>query len=390
MDNITTTESYRVDTGKGTSDGRLSSQWYNRPDDERFLSLEDLYAATYARADNSSAYVVQSKEIKVQANTNSPTDLHLELPDGRGIVEPTNWSFQQACSLVGAPAKYLQRLPATLAAINLQHGLMTHRAELVKAYSTTDGRSELRALTGPDYGRIYDWEIVQAMQSLVERSGGYWKVPGVLDWMNGKHNPHVDVTKQTTTLYASDRDVFVFLCDDTRPIEIGKLPNGDPDLVFKGVMAWNSEVGKTVAGLAMFLLRGVCANRILWGVEESREIRIRHSKYAPDRFAAEVAPALAHYATAGTEGVLTGINNAREAIVARQDEDRETFLRRRGFTQNQAKEVIDTVLREEGHMPSSVWDFVQGITAVARTKGHQDARVQLERTAGNLMAKAAA
>jgi hypothetical protein len=38
------------------------------------------------------------------------------------------------------------------------------------------------------------------------------------------HNPLVDVTKDTTTLYASDRDVFLFLVDDTHPIEAGRLP----------------------------------------------------------------------------------------------------------------------------------------------------------------------
>jgi hypothetical protein len=39
-------------------------------------------------------------------------------------------------------------------------------------------------------------------------------VPGVLDWSTGVYNPLVDVTKNTTTLYASDRDVFVFLVDE--------------------------------------------------------------------------------------------------------------------------------------------------------------------------------
>ncbi len=42
------------------------------------------------------------------------------------------------------------------------------------------------------------------------------------------HNPFVEVTKDTTTLYASDRDVFLFLVDDANPIEAGRLPNGDP------------------------------------------------------------------------------------------------------------------------------------------------------------------
>ena len=37
-----------------------------------------------------------------------------------------------------------------------------------------------------------------------------WKVPGVLDWSTGIYNPRVDISKDTTTLYASDRDVFLF------------------------------------------------------------------------------------------------------------------------------------------------------------------------------------
>ena len=37
-----------------------------------------------------------------------------------------------------------------------------------------------------------------------------WKVPGVLDWSTMTHNPFVDVSKDSTTLYASDRDVFLF------------------------------------------------------------------------------------------------------------------------------------------------------------------------------------
>ena len=59
-----------------------------------------------------------------------------------------------------------------------------------------------------------------------------WKVPGVLDWSTGVYNPRVDVTADTTTLYASDRDVFLFLVDDLNPIEAGRLSDGSPDLYF--------------------------------------------------------------------------------------------------------------------------------------------------------------
>jgi hypothetical protein len=75
-----------------------------------------------------------------------------------------------------------------------------------------------------------------------------WKVPGVLDWSTGIYNPRVDVTRDTTTLYASDRDVFLFLVDDLNPIEAGRLPDGSPDLYFRGFYCWNSEVGAKTLG----------------------------------------------------------------------------------------------------------------------------------------------
>src|SRR3546814_19057071 len=93
------------------------------------------------------------------------------------------------------------------------------------------------------------------------------------------HNPFVDVTKDTTTLYASDRDVFLFLVDDAHPIEAACLPNGDLDIYFRGFYAWNSEVGSKTLGIASFYLRAVCLNRNIWGAEGFAEISIMHSKF---------------------------------------------------------------------------------------------------------------
>src|SRR3546814_6721775 len=117
----------------------------------------------------------------------------------------------------------------------MQHGLLAHRGELVRTLETGDGRTERRAVTGPDYGRIWDHELVSAVMKIAGNGTGdtRWKVPGMLDWSTMRHNPLVEVTKDTTTLYASDRDVFLFLVDDTNPIEAGRLPNGNPDLFFR-------------------------------------------------------------------------------------------------------------------------------------------------------------
>ena len=382
---------YKVDVGRGERVGRVSSEWFSRPDDERFLSLGELARAARDRAACSRTRVVETTLIRVEADRASPERLSLILPGADTPVAPTHWSFGQLASQIGAPAAYLRQLPAVLAGINLQYGLTSHRAEQIKTLETHDSRIELRAVTGPDYGRIYDHELVEAVQRIAGNGTGdtRWKVPGVLDWSTGIYNPRVDVTKDTTTLYASDRDVFLFLVDDLNPIEAGRLPDGSPDLYFRGFYCWNSEVGAKTLGIASFYLRAVCQNRNLWGVEDFAEIAIRHSKYAATRFAHEAAPALTRFANSSPTPFINGVKAAREKIVASSDDGRSEFLRKRGFSKSETAKIIETVLAEEGHPPASIFDFVQGITAVARDKTHQDARLDMEAKAKKLFDRAA-
>ncbi|AUN32755.1 DUF932 domain-containing protein [Niveispirillum cyanobacteriorum] len=382
---------YRVDANRGQRNSRVSSEWFSRPDDERFLSLSGLYTSVKTRTDRSRTRTLTSADIRVEAHRDEPERLSLMLPGGERPVAPTHWSFGQLAGLVGAPAAYLRQLPAALAGINLQYGLTSHRAEQVKTLEIEDGRVELRAVTGPDYGRIFDHELVEAVQRIAGNGTGdtRWKVPGVLDWSTGIYHPRVDITRDTTTLYASDRDVFLFLVDDLNPIEAGRLPDGSPDLYFRGFYCWNSEVGAKTLGMASFYLRAVCQNRNLWGVEDFQEITIRHSKYAASRFAHEAAPALTRFANSSPMPFINGIKASREQIVARSDDDREEFLRKRGFPKAETGKIIETVMAEEGRKPESIFDFVQGITAVARDKPHQDARLDMEARAKKLLDRVA-
>lgn len=248
---------YKVDVSRGENVDRVSSEWFSRPDDERYLSLDDLFASVKTRAARSRTRTVESAAIRVEAHRDDPEKLALIIPGADEPITPTHWSFGQLSSIVGAPAAYLRQLPAPLAGINLQYGLTSHRAEQIKTMEVADGRTELRAVTGPYYGRIYDHELVSAVQRIAGNGTGdtRWKVPGVLDWSTGIYNPRVDVTKETITLYASDRDVFLFLVDDLNPIEAGILPDGSPDLYFRGFYCWNSEVGAKTLGIASFYLR---------------------------------------------------------------------------------------------------------------------------------------
>lgn len=381
---------YRVDPSRGQRIGRVFSEWFSRPADERYLSLDALYDDVRRRADHSRTRTIESRAVRVEARREDAERLAIIVPDAEAPLAPTHWSFGQLCSLVGAPPSYLRELPAPLAGINLQYGLTNHRPEQVKFLEIANGRTELRAATGPDYGRIYDHELVEAVRRIAGNGTGdtRWKVPGTLDWSSMRYNPHVEITTETTTLYASDRDVFLFLVDDTHPIEAGRLPDGSPDLYFRGFYCWNSEVGSKTLGIASFYLRAVCQNRNLWGVEGFEEITIRHSKYAADRFAHQAAPALEKFADSSPMPFIKGIMSARDHVVARTDEDRSSFLRNKGFSKPETARIIATVIEQEGRPPESVFDFVQGITAVARTRQHQDSRLELEQRAKRLLDRA--
>jgi len=386
----------------GIGNSAVSSQWFSRPDDQKFLTLDDMLATKKTDAHRMTSRTVDTHKIQIigdvdQANP-SRGDLVIEYQDDNyrdHFNTPTNWSFGQLSQLSGAPAGYLRDLPAPLAADCLQWGLRHNRGrELVKVYgSQTDG-GDLRAATGPDYGRIFDWEIIEPVKNLVEQSGGRWKVPGMMTGNRdglAVYDPDVPVSMDTTTLFASDRDVFLFLVDDRHPIEVGKLPNGEPDLMFRGFYAWNSETGSKTAGIAAMYLRGVCMNRNLWGVENFQEIKIRHTKFAPDRFAYEARPALESFAQGKTSTFVEGVQAAKAAKIAHDDDSRLEFLSKRaGLSARMAKAANARHLKEEGRPVETVWDAAQAITAIARDIPHQDNRIEIERKAGALLDKVAA
>jgi hypothetical protein len=66
------------------------------------------------------------------------------------------------------------------------------------------------------------------------------------------------VTARSATRPCSASRVFT---SSARWDEAGRLPNGDPDLYFRGFYCWNSEVGSKTLGIASFYLRAVCMNR---------------------------------------------------------------------------------------------------------------------------------
>jgi hypothetical protein len=352
-----------------------STQWANRPDDQRFLSIADLKASVDQRKSESWTLSTQVKDLRAKV---SEKGLVLDAFDRtrgeRTDLEPSHWAFGQLASYAGAPAPYLRKLPFELAAINLQWGL--EHAPIrddALVLGQSNGHQAVRAMTSTSYGRIWDSEVVEAVERV--NPDGRWQVPAA---SYASSNP-----KRATTLYASDRDVFMFLVDPEHPIAVP----GEKSPLFRGFYVWNSEVGAATFGLTTFLYRYVCDNRIIWGATDVQELRIRHTGGAPQRFAYEGAKYLERYANESTASLVEPIVKAQAFEVPQAEKPGsgwESWLRDRGFSAAESKSAVQSAIAEEGEA-RSLWDIVNGITASARQLTHTDARVELETRAGKLL-----
>ena len=377
---------------------QASRQWASRPADERYASLLDMQSTMTRRRERSRATVESTRALTVLPDESDPQHRGLYLGIERGplagqLLAPTHQAFGQICSLAAtpSPASYFResRVPADIIADALNYNLrFTREVEDIGVLATLGDEdnslgvpagSELRAATGPAYGRIWDADIVDA---LVERFGdgvsGHWRVPG-------EFGNRITVTKENTTLFASDRDMFVFLADEDRRIEVPDRRNGSGGSMARGFFVWNSETGDKTLGLGFFLFDYVCANRIVWGADQYTEVRIRHTKGAPDRWLEEVAPVLKEYDEGSAQPVMQAIEAAREKRV---QDDLDAFLAKR-FGQRMVEPIKAIHLVEEERPIETLWDVTVAATAHARSIPNNDKRLEIERAAGELLKLAA-
>lgn len=353
---------------------QANKQWASRPADERFVSLLDMQSHFDHIKENSRGVVVSSRKIQAEPTVDNK-GLVITGPNGHAYGV-THWAFGQLAQLAEAPAGYLRTLPAPVAADCVNYGLQFKRdiEDVGCLLYKNGGDPLLRAATGPNYGRIWNADVTRG---LVQRFGdglsGDFRVPG-------EFGKSVEITKDNTTLYAGDRDMFVFLADEQHRIDVPNRRNGQSGQMSRGFFVWNSEVGSATFGISTFLFDYVCCNRIVWGAAEVKEITIRHTAGAPDKYIQELAPALERYAAGSSANVVQAITDARAARI----DDVDVFLSKR-FTKRQAVAIKAAHEADEGRPIETIWDATTGVTAYARGIKNQDARVEMEREGGRIL-----
>lgn len=339
-------------------------QWCIRPPDERFHDLDSLQIFTQRLKDASEEKVRGLPEVHLDVTGHSGIALN-------GSEEPailTNWSFNQLCTAVGAPAKYLRTLPPETVIECLRHSLDKRDTQAKLLFRSGTGDRVVSAFTGPKYGRIWDADVVASLKDAVEGTG--WRVPPA------RNNGGSD----NAGLYASDRDMFAFFVNDENPIEVGNAKLG------RGFFCWNSETGSCTFGLTTFLYNYVCGNHIVWGAEQVQELKIVHRSRALDRFRSDALPALNRFVEnrMATEAITRGVDQAARLKVGNDLDKVTEWFNEKPFTGSEIVAGWRTG-RNEGDDVSTLWGMVQGLTAHARQLPHTDVRVNLERRAGALL-----
>jgi Domain of unknown function (DUF932) len=363
---------------------KASNQWASRPDDERFASLYDMRTSMHSLRDRSTGDVISNRKLELFPVADDPTHRGLRIGVNSGSLAglemgPTHHAFGQLCSLASpgnSPAAYFREsgLPAEAIAFDLNYNLrFTRDVESVGVLGVHGEGNEggtLRAATGPNYGRVSNAEVVDALiDNFGDGTSGKFRVPG-------EFGQRVTVDKRNTTLFASDRDMFVFLADEEDRIEHAGRS------LARGVFLWNSsQEGNTSLGLGFFLFDYVCCNRIVWGADKYTEVRVRHTKAAPDRWLEEIQPALLEYASGSSAPVIEAIDHARSVKL---EDDIDAFIANR-FGKRMVAPIMAIHEVEEGRPIETAWDVTVAATAHARSIPNTDKRLEIERAAGQLL-----
>src|SRR4030095_12104206 len=106
--------------------------------------------------------------------------------------------------------------------------------------------------------------VVYQVQQIVERSGGkFYNPKAYVNRPTQDRQGFQSMDSSQTAgagLYASDRDVFMFMIDGGSLLDAGPRAK-----LNRGFIVKNSEVGAGKMDLWTFIFNTVCGNNIIWG-----------------------------------------------------------------------------------------------------------------------------
>jgi hypothetical protein len=350
---------------------QASRQWANRPADERFANLQDMYTACkhYYDIAKTSNFTLQNTQVIAAGE-------EIMLQGQHAQSRLTHHAFGQIATMVGAPANYLRSLPTDLVAQNLNHGFQhsDDKEKALKGLFHKNGSLICRCVTSQQYCRIWNHEIVERLIPLADDG---WNTPPARSSQGSNHSG----------LYASDHDMFVFLVDGDRRID-----DGTEEGLGRGFFCINSEVGQSAFKLITFYYRYVCGNHIVWGAQNVQQVKIIHKGMPAKNWANSLRVELTRYADSSANDDEVKIQQAKRIELGATKEQvldalfsrKSLGISRKDLDSGYALAEVDYELTK-GANPNSVWGMVNGLTRYSQQKEYADERTKLDIAAGKIM-----
>lgn len=377
-----------------------SRQWSSRPADERFWNITELYNAVRHEKQTAEERLSPFHSLKACGENG---EVVIRRATGSRPIQLTNWAFNQLSIKSGAPAGYLQKLPAELAAQNLNHGIHSCDNDTVNLLLHKEDGGFIRSLNTEKYSRIWNVDILQKLQPACDagwmtppaRPAGIdderTKIATASDILPGQENFGLSVRVgdkiAPAGVYCGDRDMFIFMVNPKRLIDDGVKG------LMRGFFLQNSEVGAQAFKIRSFYLQNVCGNHIVWGVSNISELKIVHKGRANARFGSEMQMRLRRYADETTVIEEKMIRLARHHELGKNRGEALGFLYNKkqslGIPSNR---VIDNSFalaekyeHEAKSAPTTVWGFVNGLTRYSQNCPNADERNDLDSAGGKLL-----
>jgi len=314
-------------------------------------------------------------------------------------MEFTNFSFSQLCSNISCPSEFISSLPSMMAADVMNYklqelekmggkdSLLLVQQEDDNTSAGNDERTILRAATSKIYDRVWNSQVTDFLLKINRHFNGRFQPPSE-NWKKAKGKP-TDADLATgnggTGLYASDRDMFAFLVDKEKQLDISGA-----ELV-RGFFISNNEVGSGSLKLCMFLCDYICGNHIIWDVTQAVTVSARHAGHAATETFEKIFPlsiALQVSKKASLDEIK--IRKAQTKILGQNKEKTVDFVFEKRFaTRKLAEASWNYSDARDGVNPNSVWGMICGMTAMARSVTHYNKRADIEVSASRLMEVAA-
>ena len=334
-----------------------SRELFRRTRDERFPSLTAL--AEHCRTQQQQS--LDRWQLPQQVQTiGCEGDLKLVVGDD-GEYSLNAWSFGQLCGLARVGRETVNRLQADTATRVFADTLPSGN----KPLQVLTAGNHVRSIHGASYTRLWNIDIVNLAREFAT-----------------DFQPPQEAKTGGTGLYAGEEDMFCFLVDPTGWAEI------DGEAFAPGFFLWNSEVGKRSVGISTFWFQKICANHIVWDAVEVVEITRKH--------------------TAGVGSVLTDIRRTIEALIARRDERRDSFVKvigkamreklghdadevlkelaKQGISRNLANQALE-IAKERGAF--TIFSLVDALTRLAQQLVNAGDRLDIDAKAAQLLALSA-